>query len=53
MNGVVAEQVNKIVGVHKGVVDGHDFSLACILTEGRAEDEAADSAEAVDADFDV
>lgn len=53
MNGVVTEKVNKIVSVHERVVNSHDSGLACVFTEGRAEDETTNSAEAIDADFDV
>ena len=53
MDGVVFEEIDQVVDVHEGVVDGHDFGLVRVLCEGRAEDETANSAESIDTHFDV
>jgi hypothetical protein len=53
VDGVVLKEVHEVVNVHEGVVDGEDLGLLGVLSEARAEDEATDSAEAVDTDFDV
>ena len=50
MNGVILEEVDQVVEVHEGVVDGGDLSLGSVLSEGRSEGESADSAEAVDSE---
>jgi hypothetical protein len=52
VDGVVAEEVDKVVDVHEGVVDGHNLGFTRLLSEGGAEDETADSAETIDTHFD-
>ena len=53
MNGVVLEEVAKVVEVHEGVVDGHNLSLVGVGGESRSHGESTDSAEAVDSEFNV
>jgi len=53
VDGVVLQQVHEVVDIHEGVVDGHDAGLVGVLAESRAEDETADSTEAVDTHADV
>ena len=53
MNGVVFEEIAKVVEVHERVVDGHNLSLVGVLSESRSEGESTDSAEAVDSESDV
>ena len=53
VHGVVFQQVDQVVGVHEGVVDGHDLGGVGVASEAGSEHEAADSAEAVDSEFDV
>lgn len=51
VDGVVFEEVDQVISVHEGIVDGHDLGVVGVLSESRAEDETADSAEAVDTHF--
>jgi hypothetical protein len=51
MDRVVFEQVHKVVNIHEGIIDSGNNSLAGVFSEGRAEDETANSAEAVDTKF--
>jgi hypothetical protein len=53
VNGVVLEQVDQVVQVHEWVVDGSDSGLASVLSEGRAEGQATNAAEAVDSESNV
>ena len=52
VDGVVAEEVDEVVDIHEGVVDGHDLGFSSLLSEGGAEDETTDSAETIDTHFD-
>ena len=47
MHGVVLEQVDEVVNLLTGVVDGHDLCPVCVFLEAGAEDETSDSPEAV------
>jgi hypothetical protein len=47
MHGIVLELVHHVLEVHEGVVDGLHFHLR--ILERRTGDEAADTAEAIDA----
>ena len=51
VNAVVLEHVSHVLGVHEGIVQAHDFHVVAV--EGSAEDQAADAAKAIDADFGV
>ena len=48
VDGVVLEEVDEVVDVHEGVVDGHDLSVFAggCCSEGKS----SDSAEAVDSE---
>ena len=50
MDGVVFEEVAKIVEIHEGIVDGHNLSLVGVGGKGGSESESSDSAEAVDSE---
>lgn len=50
VDGVVLKVVDQIVEGHEGVVNGGDLDLGVV--EGSSENESADSAEAVDTEFD-
>ena len=52
VNRVVFEEVHQIVDSHEGVVDGHNLSLASVLSEGRSESKTTDSSESVDSKLD-
>lgn len=46
MDRVVLEEVDEVVQIHEGVVDGHD--LGGVGVSGGPEGESSDSAESVD-----
>lgn len=53
MNGVVLEEIDKVVQIHEGFVDSHNAGLGGVLSEGRSEGESSNSSESVDSESNV
>ena len=48
VDGIVLEEIDKIVEGHEWVVDGHDLGDVLVSNEGGSEDKSTDSSESVD-----